>query len=157
MVTGFDQEADAENIGYLINDVARLLAVAYGRRLDARGLTRAQWQVVFYLKHNPGVSQSTLAELLGSGRNSVTLLVDRLVQKQFVVRLPDPADRRVNRLELTQAALMLYPEFERFADDLLEEVQVGFSVKERARLFSMLERLRDNVRRIIDESSVSAP
>jgi len=44
---------------------------------------------------------SDIAAYLGSSLSSVTSMIDRLVNKQLVERIPDPADRRVVTCQLT--------------------------------------------------------
>ena len=53
-----------ENIGFLINDVARFLRVSYDRKMATIGLTRSQWLVLSYLYFNEGINQSEFALIL---------------------------------------------------------------------------------------------
>jgi len=53
-----------ESIGFLISDVSRLLRRNFDKRAQKIGLSRAQWQVLAWLKRNEGISQTQLADLL---------------------------------------------------------------------------------------------
>src|SRR5947209_19049300 len=95
---------DERHIGFLISDVARLMRTAFDRRVRALGLTRSQWLVINRLYRRPGATQSELAEMLEVEKATAGRMVDRMEQKGWVVRRPDPGDRRVNRLHLTPEA-----------------------------------------------------
>lgn len=87
-------------LGFLLADVSRLMR----RRFDARareiGLTRAQWRVLTQLRRREGINQTALAEIMEIEPISLGRHIDRLVDKDFVERRPDPRDRRAWRLHL---------------------------------------------------------
>ncbi len=87
-------------LGFLLADVSRLMR----RRFDARareiGLTRAQWRVLTQLRRREGINQTALAEIMEIEPISLGRHIDRLVDKDFVERRPDPRDRRAWRLYL---------------------------------------------------------
>lgn len=53
-----------------------------------------------------------LAELLGVGVTTVTGMIDRLASRDLVRRVPDPNDRRVRKVELTDGGRRLYEEMD---------------------------------------------
>ncbi len=60
------------------------------------------WTLVEVTKADPaGISMSELASRRGMAMNSATALVDRLSQAGLLERRPDPADRRVVRVGVT--------------------------------------------------------
>ena len=65
-------------------------------------LTVPQFRVLAYLSHNPNASLSEVADHIGVTRATASTMVDRLVQRSFVNRQEDPAERRQVRLTLTQ-------------------------------------------------------
>ncbi|AUG82014.1 hypothetical protein CFP65_7433 [Kitasatospora sp. MMS16-BH015] len=66
----------------------------------ARGLTLMQGKVLSLLR--TPVPMRTLAELLACDASNVTGIVDRLEAHGLARREPDPADRRVKRVGLTE-------------------------------------------------------
>jgi DNA-binding MarR family transcriptional regulator len=121
-----------------------------GKALEARidsllaelGLSSAKWSALRQLtKSGDGLSLGQLAEQLSCVKSNVTQLIDRLEADNLVQRVPDPADRRSIRAELTaegranyEAGLRIIQTFER---QLLSE----FNPEEQdllARLFSKL-------------------
>jgi DNA-binding MarR family transcriptional regulator len=71
--------------------------VGFGRlaelALDEAGLTRAQYRILQHLLRGNSI-QSDLAFRLSVTKQSATRIVDTLVDKRYVTRRVDPADRR---------------------------------------------------------------
>ena len=82
-------------------ELALLLEEDMERELGARGLTKARTRVLWEVAQRPSVHQKQLADAVGVTPRTMTGLLDGLVSTGFVVRVPDPQDRRVQRLELT--------------------------------------------------------
>ena len=78
----------------LIVELARLIRKDFGERAEHLDLTQSQWRALYQISHHPGISQVKLAEKLEVHPVSVTQLVDRLVKSGWVIREPDPMDRR---------------------------------------------------------------
>ncbi len=95
------EESQERNFGILLHDVARLMRVAYDRRMKPLGLTRSQWWVLNRLYFNEGKSQSELAALLDIEKPTLGRLLDRLEDKGWIERVPDAVDRRTKRVHLT--------------------------------------------------------
>jgi DNA-binding MarR family transcriptional regulator len=66
-------------------------------------LTGAQAELLRLVRREPGISVAAAAAGLRLAANTVSTLVSQLSQAGLLVRTPDPADRRVARLELTDA------------------------------------------------------
>ena len=93
--------------------------------------------------HGGAKPMKAIAEVLGVTARSVTDMADALVAEGYLARTPDPADRRVVRLELTDAGIAALVSERR---KRIAEAAVRFerlSPKERAELAGILEALRD--------------
>jgi len=62
--------------------------------LTDAGLSLPQYRMLIFLAEGGAAAASALAGTLGVSRPSVTALVDGLVARGFVERLPDASDRR---------------------------------------------------------------
>src|SRR5687767_13222468 len=89
------------SLGFLVADVARLLRRSMDRRLQALGLTQAQWRAIIHLSRNEGMTQATLAESLEIQPITLTRLIDRMESAGWVERRMHPLDRRAVQLYLT--------------------------------------------------------
>jgi MarR family transcriptional regulator for hemolysin len=88
----------------LVSDVARHIRT-YGDQLaQVHGITRAQLIILARLERQPDLSQKELAALAEVTPMTIARLIDRLETLGMVKRCPDPADRRIWRLQLTPAA-----------------------------------------------------
>lgn len=68
---------------------------------DEEGLSTAQLDVLRRLRHHGPTPMRRLAERMNCEASNLTGLVDRLETRGLVERRPDPADRRVRLLALT--------------------------------------------------------
>ena len=106
-------------------------------------LTYAQSQVLFRLAEHPGSHMGDVAKAFGVTLPAVTHIVDRLEEKQFLVRADDPADRRVYILELTRAGRALVDELHGLQMRGVEAVLQRMAAEDRQRVIRGLEALVD--------------
>jgi DNA-binding MarR family transcriptional regulator len=84
----------------------RFFAVAHtakhraNTRMAAAGLSLARFRVLKTLRSGP-LRMNEVSSVLGVAPRTITTMVDTLEGDGYVVRLPDPSDRRATRLELT--------------------------------------------------------
>ncbi len=134
-----------ENIGFMIQDVARLMRREYNRRVQVTGMTQAQWRAIMVLWRNPGISQARLADILEMQPISVARLLDRMQGQSLVERQPDPTDRRAVRLYLSDKAEPLRQRLCAYGAETRAHVLEGISAKEQETLMNILDRMRANM------------
>ncbi|MEU8268008.1 MarR family transcriptional regulator [Sphaerisporangium sp. NPDC049002] len=83
--------------------LGRVFAHDRSMPLLAVNLTMQQLKVALILASRGSVSGQELAHTLGTGLGTVTGIVDRLVAQGLVTRREDPSDRRIRRVELSDA------------------------------------------------------
>jgi DNA-binding MarR family transcriptional regulator len=111
------------------------------QRASELDLTYAQSQVLFYVGEHPACHMGDVAKAFGVTLPAVTHIIDRLEQKQFVVRGDHPVDRRVYVLELTRQGKALVQEFHGMQMRGLEKVLARMSADDRNRVVKGLEAL----------------
>ena len=131
--------------GFLLHDTARLLRRDFERRSKGTGLTRAQWAVLAYVARNEGSNQASLADMLEIEPITLVRLLDKLEAAGLVERRPDPSDRRVRRLHLTEATGPLLTQLQGLASETREAALVGLSDSERQQLTDLLMKVRGNL------------
>ena len=136
-----DEDYD-KNFGFLIHDVARLMRVAYDRRMKPLGLTRSQWWVINHLFFHPGINQTNLAKLLDVGRATLGRLLDRLEAKKWIYRRPDDKDSRIKRVYLSDTVRPTLQTMRHEAKRTVDGALSSLSEKEQSQLFSMLQRMK---------------
>jgi DNA-binding MarR family transcriptional regulator len=85
--------------------VGRFLA-DYERSANAHGLTLTQARVLGFAACEP-LSQRSLAARFGCDPSNISVLVDKLVERELVQRTPDPTDGRVKLIVATDAGRAL--------------------------------------------------
>ena len=81
--------------------VGRFLA-DYERSANLHGLSLTQARVLAFAAGEP-LSQRRLAQSFGCDPSNISVLVDRLAERELVERRPDPRDARVKLVVATDA------------------------------------------------------
>jgi len=113
------------------------------QRASELDLTYAQSQVLYYVGDHPECHMGDVAKAFGVTLPAVTHIVDRLEQKQFLLRGDHPADRRVYLLELTRQGKALVQELRTMQQRGVEAVLARMSSDDRAKVIKGLEALVD--------------
>jgi DNA-binding MarR family transcriptional regulator len=133
------------SFGFLLHDVARLLRKKFDQRARALGLSRSQWQVLVHLSRHEGINQSGLAEILEIENITLGRLVDRLEEAGWVERRPDPRDRRVRLLYMTEKVAPVMESMRELAEMTRNEALEGLKPGEREALIDTLTHIRANL------------
>ncbi|MGH7030521.1 MAG: MarR family winged helix-turn-helix transcriptional regulator [Stellaceae bacterium] len=153
-------EIPSRTLGFVLNDVARLLRKRFEQRARAAslGLTRAQAAVLANLARQEGINQVSLAQILELEPITLARLLDRLQAAGLIVRRPDPKDRRAHLLYLTEAAYPLLDRIFALAAEVREDALAGVPEPDRSRLLDMLIEMRANlIEEAVDSDTAAAP
>ena len=133
------------SIGFLIADVARLLTRNFDRKAQKFELSRAQWQVLAWLKRNEGISQTGLADILEMSPMTLMRHVDKLEATGLVERRAHPADRRIYQLYLGREAHPMLDRLWKLGGQTREEALGDLPKAEEEALLRALSRMRQNL------------
>ena len=133
----------SNGLGFLISDTARLLRKRFDQRARELGLTRAQWQVLAYLAMNEGINQAGLADILDVEPITLSRHLDKLEQAGWVIRKPDPGDRRVRIVLLSESASGELAKIRKVGRCLMEEVTAGLTPEQVDGMRSGLQHVRN--------------
>lgn len=133
------------SVGFLINDVSRLMRAWFDDRAQDFGLTRAQWRVLVHLAARQGINQRSLAEIVELDNVTLSRHIDRLERDGWLERRADPTDRRAWCLYLTDAAEPTLEKMEALANQTQSDAMKGLSEAERTQLADMLIRIKSNI------------
>ena len=132
-----------DNLGYLLNRAARLIAQMFSRRLRRHGVALAQWAILLFLYAGDGQTQRELSRVVAIEPPTVARTIDRMVRDGLVRREPHPHDGRATRIRLTPRALAL-------REELTAESMAGNQFAARVLSAEELETLKALLRRVID-------
>ena len=86
--------------------------------LEAHGVSMWGYSVLIALDQSPVRTQASLAEAIGADKTRIIPTLDELQAKGYIERHPDPDDRRVRLLAITESGRAL-------KDAVQEEIQRG--------------------------------
>ncbi len=96
-------EPGRPDLAAMIVPLGRALTAAELPVLRGHGLTMWGYIVLLALGEEPVRTQAALAESIGADKTRIIGVLDGLQQAGLIRRDPDPADRRVHLLSLTEA------------------------------------------------------
>jgi DNA-binding MarR family transcriptional regulator len=105
-------------------------------------LSVPQFRTLAFLSRQPGSSLSAAAEFIGLTLPTMSVLIDGLVQRGLVDRLPDRTDRRRVLLSLTPAGELQHTQALEGAAAWLVEVLKPLDASERDAVMQALQVLR---------------
>lgn len=130
-----------KHIGFWLRFVSNHVSHAFARKLQASGVTVAEWVLMREMFDDDEISPGVLAERIGMTRGGVSKLVDRLVGKSLIARAGRTDDRRFQSIALTAAGRRLIPKLATLADQNDEEFFSPLSARERADLVASMKKL----------------
>ncbi len=133
-------------LGFALNDVARLLRTNADHYARALNTTRAQWAVLVRLQRCQGVKQNELAEALDLAPITLTRLIDKLTAAGLVERRDDAHDRRAKRLFLTDKAAPALKKLGALGETLMGKALAGLDRSEVAQVTDCLKRIKTNLK-----------
>ena len=129
------------HLGYWLRYVSNHVSQAFARKVEAHGVTVAEWVLMRQLLDEEALAPSRLAERMGMTRGAISKLADRLIAKSMLVRAADPKDGRAQMLALTSAGRALVPELAAMADANDAEFFDHLTSKDRAALLRILREI----------------
>ena len=133
-----------DSVGWLVTRVRSSIFAGVDRELAGSGISAAQAGILLYLAHGRGDRAADIARDYHYGTGATTRMVARLAAKRLLRRVPDAADRRVVRLELTAAGRKLAAELPAVAAKVLNQHLRGFVRAELDELKGFLQRMLED-------------
>lgn len=133
--------------GFLIHDVSRLRRTVFDQRMKPMGMTRSQWWVLTNLSRHDddALTQIELARLLDVGKVTLGGLIDRLEENGFVIRTPDPHDRRSKRISVSRKGKALVEKMEAIALVINDGSMKGVTREQQKVLVEVLATMKRNL------------
>jgi MarR family transcriptional regulator for hemolysin len=142
---GLVPQPRVEPIGRQLARTAKLLSRAFDEELALAGGSLPTWLILLSLKSRSWRTQRELAEALGIEGPTLTHHLAGLERAGLVARSRDPDNRRVQRVELTEAGDAAFHRLRRAASRFDQRLRSGLDDDEVQRLREFLARLLSNV------------
>lgn len=128
-------------LGYLVNRTRSVVLNQLEKELAPLNLTSAQFRVVVGVAHGLASTPAEFSQYLDYDSGAMKRLLDRIEEKGFIRRAPNPADGRSVVIELTAAGQVLYPQVMSTVSKVHERLLAGFSTNELAQFKTFLEKV----------------
>jgi DNA-binding MarR family transcriptional regulator len=119
----------------------RLVDHAIDRMLKRHGIARSQYRVLYHVARQKELTQKELTEILEVQGSTLTLIVDALVQKAWLVREASEQDKRVKTLRLTAAGKKVFSRIPDPADEINRIVLQMMTEREAQNLEAALRKI----------------
>jgi MarR family transcriptional regulator for hemolysin len=127
-----------------VQRVAKLLNRAFEEELATAGGSVPTWLILLSLKSGRTENQRELAASVGIQGATMTHHLDSLERAGLVARRRDPANRRVQRVELTGEGDAAFNRLRKVAMKFDQRLRAGLSEEELQQASELLERLAAN-------------
>lgn len=128
-----------------IGMIARALDSISNIEFKEFDLTKGQYLYLVRICENPGIIQEKLIELIKVDRSTATRAIQKLEMNGFIKKKEDPHNKKVKKLFPTENGKTVYPFIKRENDYSNLVALAGFSEKEEATTFDLMQRIRKNI------------
>lgn len=136
-----------KEIGVLVNilncKLKKYIAAAFKK--ENINLTAEQFLVMDVLWNQGEMTQQSIAYIIQKDKNSVTQFIDNLEKKGLVQRVVDFADRRVNKIMLSETGLEMKKNTKEVAIKAINHILDGISEDELKIFASVLNKACENI------------
>jgi len=135
---------EKQNIISIIGKIRRYANDQIIRSLMERGLkgiSPSHGGILVILFQEEIVPMKVIAQRIDRKKNTVTVLVEKLVKLGFVQKKSSVTDNRVNLVSLTPKGRSLIPDFEEISKELIKKVYTGFADYEKEDLSRLLAKV----------------
>ncbi|SED46105.1 MULTISPECIES: MarR family winged helix-turn-helix transcriptional regulator [Streptomyces] len=138
----------------LVRCETRLYNALNDRLRERHGIVTSQYEFLRRLRDRPGARVADLATEFAIGIGATSKGIDRLEKRGWVVRRPNPADRRSSLLELTEAGAELADAAAGTFGECLAELMGGTFEGER---LAVAARAMGELRAALEREQVGVP
>jgi DNA-binding MarR family transcriptional regulator len=135
---------DPPGAAFLLAALGAHAAARFTERIAALDLTPAQTGLLRAIAADPGQSQQSMAQLLGTPPSRLVGLVDSVADRGLVERRRNPDDRRLHALYLTEDGEALMDRISTVGQEHDESILRSLDAGDQARLRALLLRVAED-------------
>lgn len=132
----------------LLVDMFNHILVLEEKNLQDKGvkLSMSEVHTLENIQKSETKTMSDVARLSLVTQGTLTVAVNRLEEKGYIIRSKDKQDRRLVRLKLTQLALDVLKEHDQFHEEMIDSFISDLNIHEDVNLIRSLEKIMDYFR-----------
>ncbi|HZG17217.1 MAG TPA: MarR family winged helix-turn-helix transcriptional regulator [Candidatus Bathyarchaeia archaeon] len=141
------REYKKQSLGRKLGASSRLFVNRMNRIFREHGyqVTHEQFKIIISLSKEEGKTQNTLASHLEKDEPSVSRLVDNMIKRNLVKRVPHPTDRRTNLIFLTEEGAQMQDALIVLSKKTAKEATAGVDPKDLETCMKVLEKIIENL------------
>ncbi|MEQ1953747.1 MarR family winged helix-turn-helix transcriptional regulator [Mesorhizobium sp. CN2-181] len=141
------KRTDADNVGFLVADITRLIRSEMDRRITEEGIevSPADVRTLSHAARCGALRQNLLAERIGVEAMTVSASLDRLEAMGLVERQTDSADRRAKLVHVTAAGEVMLDRIQPIGAALRADVARGIPPDDWRIFLDLLKRVLANL------------
>lgn len=136
--------AHRPSIGKWISILYRYGHAFYDEKAKSLNITSGLLAFLMALYRLEGISQDKLSKEIRIDKATTARALSRLEQTGYIVRQPEPSDKRAYRIFLTDKARNAEGDIRRLLRDWEFRITEGFSTEEKDMAYQLLERMAQN-------------
>jgi DNA-binding MarR family transcriptional regulator len=125
-------------LAFLLSQVGVYSSRRFAQRIAAVDLDPPHFRILNIVDAAEGLAQQAIGETIEVPPSRMVALVDELERRDLIERRPDPADRRIRALYLTDEGRKRLARGRKVASEHEEELTLGMSAADRERLTALL-------------------
>ncbi|MBP1154522.1 MULTISPECIES: MarR family winged helix-turn-helix transcriptional regulator [unclassified Paenibacillus] len=136
------------SLGYKLFNASRLINNRLNRKFKEKEfpVTHEQWQIMITLWEEDGQTQNRLACSTQKDQPSISRLIDNMIKRNLVTRLPHSKDRRTNLIYLTPEGREMQKGLIGQAQQTIAEASTGVDREEMKVCMRVLDKIIANLK-----------
>lgn len=135
----------------MLNNISRSQAIYRHGKISAEDLHSGHYAFVLAICREPGRSQEELARELCINKSTVARNLNCLEEKGYISRTPLPNDKRQFSVYPTEKMLAVLPEVRKASEEWMTLLSEGIPEEELRVFDSVLKRMQERAREIIEK------
>lgn len=134
--------------GFLISQIKQIQGRVFDSLLQEAGIEEfngAQGRILYVLWQEDNLPIIELSKKTGLAKTTLTSMLDRMEEREFLKRVPDSQDRRQLRIVLTDKARTLNNSYNEVSGEMSRIFYEGFSDEEIERFEKYLDKILQNL------------
>lgn len=140
------------NCAIYVNKIKQLNTRLLNRELVKNGITlynAEQAKILHVLWRKDGISSKEISKEIGLSLNTLTAMLARMENMNLVKKKISEKDKRKTIIELTDFAKKLEEQYKKMVNEIVSKVFEGFSETEINKFEEYLERVINNIEKIL--------
>jgi DNA-binding MarR family transcriptional regulator len=129
----------------LINKLSISSKNSFNKMIKRYGVSADQWAVISNVVRDAGLTQKQLSQMINKDQGNLTRMIDKLVNRGYILRDIDENDRRSVKLLPTHSSKQLVEKISPIEQEHYENLLKSFNQEDKERLLELLNKAYLNI------------